>query len=807
MMKEFHFESDCDMSLPHLHDGLEILYVMSGKIGVMQIGKNYALRAGEFIVLNPFEHHEQYRDAGAHTVSLFVSYPFLKGLGMPEVRCCSADRLEYSEYYELIRGKLAVIYREYLQSGELREMYCLSKLLEILDILKQQFSSAEEARVGHNEKLSQVLKYLNQHYMDDITLQSVAENCYLSAGYLSRQFEKVMGMHFSEYLRMIRLSAVEILLRTTDRSVTDIGLSCGFGNPNTLINNFKKQYGIIPSKYRDFIEAHAKQTADLNRTVYDMGLLRYAAQEAEGSILNKSHLPLLNVDVDLNRAGRTYSNICNVALSCGYAKQMLRDGFLGVLQKIGNQIHPAFLQVQGVFDDSIHTYSLDADGKPRYDFYLVDQVMERICSVGAKPWIELGRMPRDLAAQQQYEFFDGYTEIPYDFAKWKDLVFAFLTHLKERFGAEEVNQWRFSVMPALYTSYGVFSIDEYMPFYQCTVEIIRRELPKAVISGATFDCGLLKVANQKDLVQFLEIAKDQHCLPDLLSVQEFTVDYGKTDLDSIVKRMREQKDIEPAPPSDDPDLLAKDIAMMQKAMQEAEVEPIPITFLYWNSTIWEGDLGNDTCYNSAFLVKHYIENLEKVDSLCATVAYNAQQGEELFAGSSALFTNEIPKAMFHAYCLLNKMEERLIETGDGYAVARSEDGTRYTILLHHYCPPDPSVHLSQLVPREEQLTIDRYYGFRSPGVLGYRFDLYGAKDSDWCMETYRISREAGSAYDCWRKIGAPGRLDEAHKKYLEDISQPGYTIEIMSSIENHMVISGTLDEHEVRLICLKKSES
>ncbi len=435
---------------------------------------------------------------------------------------------------------------------------------------------------------------------------------------------------------------------------------------------------------------------------------------------------------------------------------------------------------------------------------MIDQVLDRIRAAAMKPWIEIGRIPGQMTSKHKNEFFGAYMELPNDLNRWCELVYSFMHHIIERYGSDEIEQWRFSITPALYVSYGFYSMNEYLEYYKRTFEEIRTILPEAVITGGTFDCGLLRVDGTKELSSFLVFCKKNHCLPDLLSLQEFFVDYDKTKRDKILEKINDMTK-EPVPLSSDPNLLAKDVDIIRKVLKKEGLENLPITFLYWNSTIWGKDLGSDTCYNSAFLVKHAMENLGKVDSLVASVVYNAEDSNQLFTGTPALFTQNVPKAMYHAFGLLNQMEGYYVGHGNGYAISKSKDGSVFTILLYNYCPPDPSIHLSEIVSREEQLTIDRYYSFQTCGVQNFCIEFFGDTDGTWEIEAYRICRECGSSYDSWMKMGAPSVLNEKQQQYLEEVSQPGYTVEKRRTIDKKLKISGTIDEHEVRLIRMKKN--
>ena len=72
----------------------------------------------------------------------------------------------------------------------------------------------------------------------------------MSYSHYSRQFKRIMGRSFREYINAVRISAAENLLLTTDMSVTDIALASGFATSSHFIESFKKHKKITPAKYR-----------------------------------------------------------------------------------------------------------------------------------------------------------------------------------------------------------------------------------------------------------------------------------------------------------------------------------------------------------------------------------------------------------------------------------------------------------------------------------------------------------------------------------------------------------------------------
>lgn len=71
-----------------------------------------------------------------------------------------------------------------------------------------------------------------------------------SPNYLSRRFRQATGIGLHEYIVFIRLHHAARQLVSTDDSVTDIALRCGFSDSNYFKDAFKKKYGVTPRAYR-----------------------------------------------------------------------------------------------------------------------------------------------------------------------------------------------------------------------------------------------------------------------------------------------------------------------------------------------------------------------------------------------------------------------------------------------------------------------------------------------------------------------------------------------------------------------------
>lgn len=143
---------------------------------------------------------------------------------------------------------------------------------------------------------------------------------------------------------------------------------------------------------------------------------------------------------------------------------------------------------------SSNVFSLDADGKPVYDFTITDRTFDEYKKAGVKPYVELGFMPKDLAST-----VSGITEYqlhypkptmggssnnpPKDYALWGELVHKFAEHLVQRYGKEEVATWYFEVWNEPDISYWHGTPADYFKLYDYAVAGVRAALPNAKVGG------------------------------------------------------------------------------------------------------------------------------------------------------------------------------------------------------------------------------------------------------------------------------------------------------------------------------------
>ncbi|ADV84584.1 GH39 family glycosyl hydrolase [Terriglobus saanensis] len=143
---------------------------------------------------------------------------------------------------------------------------------------------------------------------------------------------------------------------------------------------------------------------------------------------------------------------------------------------------------------SSNVFSLDAQGKPVYDFTITDQTFDAWKKAGVKPMVEFGFMPKDLAAtvkgadtyQVHYPgdvLAGSANNPPKDYAMWGELVRRYTEHLVQRYGRAETSTWYWEVWNEPDIKYWHGTAEEYWKLYDFTVSNVRKALPGAKVGG------------------------------------------------------------------------------------------------------------------------------------------------------------------------------------------------------------------------------------------------------------------------------------------------------------------------------------
>lgn len=144
---------------------------------------------------------------------------------------------------------------------------------------------------------------------------------------------------------------------------------------------------------------------------------------------------------------------------------------------------------------STGVYREGADGKPIYDWTILDRIFDTYLERGVRPYAQIGFMPQDLSIkpepyQHQWtpraryeEIYTGWAYPPKDYDKWAELVFQWVKHCVERYGREEVEQWYWQTWNEANIGYWRGTPAEFRKLHDYAIDAVRRALPTARVGG------------------------------------------------------------------------------------------------------------------------------------------------------------------------------------------------------------------------------------------------------------------------------------------------------------------------------------
>ncbi len=146
-----------------------------------------------------------------------------------------------------------------------KDIASLLKLIEKSESAEELNSLLEEVAIKIAEKvnnynnksikliLRKAIDYIQDHYNEQVTLNEVAENIYVSTFYISRMFKKELGKSFVDYLNDVRIEKSKELLKDVRYKTYEVAEIVGISDPHYFSKLFKKYSGMTPSEYRETI--------------------------------------------------------------------------------------------------------------------------------------------------------------------------------------------------------------------------------------------------------------------------------------------------------------------------------------------------------------------------------------------------------------------------------------------------------------------------------------------------------------------------------------------------------------------------
>lgn len=251
----------------HIHDCCEIYYAVSGGKQFLIDGKCYDINDGDIFFINQFESHylSQVEREIHERIVVAVHPEYLKQLSTQQTDLGScfytddqvkANRVHLSE--EEQKRFIYFIHKLRKNEGFGEDILDQAIFQELLVFLNQIYANErnrnliENKNQSHDEKVDQILTYINQNIREDLSTTNLADYFYLSNSYLCRIFKAATGTTINKYITAKRITISKELL-SAGYPVNEVCEQCGFRDYSNYLKAFRKAVGITPKKYAQFL--------------------------------------------------------------------------------------------------------------------------------------------------------------------------------------------------------------------------------------------------------------------------------------------------------------------------------------------------------------------------------------------------------------------------------------------------------------------------------------------------------------------------------------------------------------------------
>ncbi len=249
----------------HWHTEFEINYILSGCGEFICGADRFTANTGDIVIIPPNRLHAIYPHDGCSirydtivfSAELLGSFgndrctaecirPLLSGAALRNGRITPSH-----VYYTELQTTAENIFSCAKGSSARLDMLLKSELLRLFWLLEETgditFSDGDSLR---SEQLRPVLRYIEEHFREELSVAQLAETAHLSRSYFMALFKECAGVSAVEYISQLRIKAACEQLTASQKTIAETASDCGFRNISNFNRMFRRIAGCTPVEYR-----------------------------------------------------------------------------------------------------------------------------------------------------------------------------------------------------------------------------------------------------------------------------------------------------------------------------------------------------------------------------------------------------------------------------------------------------------------------------------------------------------------------------------------------------------------------------
>lgn len=244
----------------HIHKCYEIVHVIRGELLYTVEDNGYMLSDGDIILTKPEERHSfrflkecEYEREFLHIYAEFLDrFPeVLKMLNSRKSGTCNRIDADRVKKYGLdtIFSKIESCCKNPLPETDLMILTYSVQLITIISRILTD-DTPEYSNISIDSKTDFLLDYIDHHYSEEITAESVASKVFASHQYVNKILKEKTGMTIKAYLNLRRITVAKNLIMEGQKA-TNIYARCGFKDYSTFYRAFVKNTGMSPDEFKN----------------------------------------------------------------------------------------------------------------------------------------------------------------------------------------------------------------------------------------------------------------------------------------------------------------------------------------------------------------------------------------------------------------------------------------------------------------------------------------------------------------------------------------------------------------------------
>ncbi|AGK99403.1 AraC family transcriptional regulator [Clostridium pasteurianum] len=249
-------QSPFTMHHVHYHDCYEIIFFLSGNVSYFIKDKIYPIQKYDLIFISPFDLHRVTNTGGKYYERIVINFKekfFNKAYIKNSILKFFNSNINK---IPITNNDVRNIFNSLCYEKKINDVFSdirINLLVEELLIILNREVRHNTFRQDNNikdEKVLSIISYINDNYMNDITLSLLSDKFYISQSHLVHLFKNIAGFTIMDYLNKKRISAAQQMLSNNNYNIRSVGELVGYNNLTSFSRTFKAISGVSPMQYK-----------------------------------------------------------------------------------------------------------------------------------------------------------------------------------------------------------------------------------------------------------------------------------------------------------------------------------------------------------------------------------------------------------------------------------------------------------------------------------------------------------------------------------------------------------------------------